>query len=187
MRSSYFLALLLIVCAACVTGVTINDVANQAILNGGNAHRNLKGSATLDAATEERLPAFITKIASFFKGSSAVPKVLNKNPSVAKVLEKNPSIAKNVEAMGKDAELLKSLKKSPSFDALRNAIKSNPKAVSTEKVEELGSFLTRIKKIELVGDVKGMVIAYGILFLAVIGIIGVGIAISNNVRNSYIH
>ncbi|KAE8970513.1 hypothetical protein PR003_g21696 [Phytophthora rubi] len=168
MRSSCLLVLLLVTLALCVQG-----------------DRNLKEQ---DDSTEERvsMAEVVSKFSS--KGNSAVANVLRKNPSLGKMLGKNPSIAKNVEALAKDEKLVKGLKNTKSFKALREAVKNNPQAVDAAKAERFGSIMvSRLRRIQWVGDVKGMAIAYGILFLALIGIGGAGAYIYNNVRNSYIH
>ncbi|KAG6617280.1 putative secreted RxLR effector peptide protein [Phytophthora cinnamomi] len=175
MRSSYFVVLLLITLAVCVQG--------------NNAHRNLKGTSVAnEQSDEERIqwPSFIEKIIASFRGSRAATKVLSKNPLLAKTVAENPSIGKDMQTLAKNKELVNSLKQTKSFDALKTAISKNPHAVDAAKAERFGmTMINRIRKIELVGDVKGMVIVYAILFLSLIGIGTVGFIKYHNTVNSY--
>jgi hypothetical protein len=187
MRQNVFLLLLLVTVLVCVQGYASDEsTARVAKVEASalvNAHRNLRDSSTkeeddtIDAEDEERLNIpFISKITSYFKGSS----------SVTKTVEKNAPLVKTVQALQKDTGLAKKLSADPKMSKLRAAIERNPKKLTLKQIGMAGVFVSRVQKIKVQGDVKGMVIAYGILALAVLGIGGAGALIYNNTRNSYI-
>jgi hypothetical protein len=206
MRQNVFLLLLLVTVLVCVQGYASDEsTARVAKVEASalvNAHRNLRDSSTkeeddtIDAEDEERLNIpFISKITSYFKGSSSVTKTVEKNAPLVKTLQKNPSvmksledpkIVKSVQALQKDTGLAKKLSADPKMSKLRAAIERNPKKLTLKQIGMAGVFVSRVQKIKVQGDVKGMVIAYGILALAVLGIGGAGALIYNNTRNSYI-
>eukprot|EP00644_Phytophthora_capsici_P001186 jgi/Phyca11/129734/e_gw1.86.150.1 len=165
MRQRFFLILVLIAVATCVNGLAQNE-------------RNLKGSvvaaAEVDTNGEER--GFGTSVAEFFKKQSA---------SISKFFGK--STTSQVEALGKNTNLVRSIESDTRLKGLKTAVQKNPGAVTTKNVGKIGEFIARLKNIKFEGDVKGMRIAYGILFLMICGILVSGVIITRNVQNSYIH
>lgn len=75
---------------------------------------------------------------------------------------------------GKDAKSTKSVKVAGA-------------ASDVKKVGQLRHMWNQIKKIEVKGDVKYMVIIYALLVLSTIGILGTAVAINHNVSSQYIH
>ncbi|KAG7376500.1 hypothetical protein PHYPSEUDO_013298 [Phytophthora pseudosyringae] len=179
MRPSYFLLALLLAFAACVSGLADNaqvgkvkTFADRTVINGG---RNLKGSSTVTDATEEERGG-LTKVSEMLKGAGA---------SFANLFGK--STATEVQALQKNTKLVNSIKSDSRLNGLKAAVQKNPGALTEKKVGKIGEFVAKLKKIEFVGDVKGMRIAYGILFLGIIGILVSGAIITHNVQSSYIH
>ncbi|OWZ17771.1 RxLR effector protein [Phytophthora megakarya] len=130
--------------------------------------RNLRGSST--TTTDEERGA-MNKIAEFFKGN--LGKVFGTNSAVAK--------------QKLDPKLVNSIKSDPKLIKVAEAVKKNPDALNEQKLSRIGQFVESFKKIEYVGDVKGMRIAYGLLVLAIFGIAISGYFITQSVRNSYLH
>ncbi|KAL3667638.1 hypothetical protein V7S43_007192 [Phytophthora oleae] len=174
MRQRFFLLLLLVV-AACVNGLAQNDDTVQVAVSGG---RNLKGSviAAAEVDTEDEERGVGTKVAEFFKKQST---------SISNFFGK--STTTQVETLGKNTKLVKSLEGDARLNGLKTALQKNPGAVTTKNVGKIGGFIEKLKNIKFEGDVKGMRIAYGILFLMICGILVSGVVITRNVQNSYIH
>ncbi|ETI55781.1 hypothetical protein F443_01593 [Phytophthora nicotianae P1569] len=172
MRQSFLLVVLVLAFAAGVQGLTGNE--NAALTDdlkstNERSNRNLKGSSTTTAEEEERGVTDMLK-----KAVSPITKIFGTNT------------ASKVKGLQADAQVVNSIKSDQKLQKLGSAIAKNPGALTEKKVGKIGEFIEKLKKIEFVGDVKGMRIAYGILFLAIFGIIGTGFYITRNVENSYI-
>ncbi|POM58508.1 Secreted RxLR effector peptide protein, partial [Phytophthora palmivora] len=92
----------------------------------------------------------------------------------------NSGLSKQVQTLQKDTKLVNSIKTDPKAIKLANAVSQNRDALNVQKVSKIGLFVENLKKIEFTGDVYGMRVVYGILFLAVFGIAVTGYFITQN-------
>ncbi|KAF4046185.1 hypothetical protein GN244_ATG01413 [Phytophthora infestans] len=179
MRSSFVLVVLVLALAACVQGLTTSEKSASSVNRESTiSYRRLKGAitATEGAVAEDEEREAMTKISVMLKGAfSPITKLFG------------TSTTSKVRGLQKDAQLVNSIKGDARLQHLGTAIAKNPGALTEKKVGRIGEFIGRLKKIEFTGDVYGMRIAYGLLFLAIFGILGTGYLITRNVQNSYIH
>ncbi|KAF1774896.1 hypothetical protein GQ600_8225 [Phytophthora cactorum] len=162
MRQSFLVLVLVLAFAACVQGLTNNE----------NAALSVNHETTI---AKRRGEGAMTKVSEMLKGAfSPITKLFGTNT------------ASKVQSLQKDAKLVNSIKSDKKLQQLGTIVSKNPGALTEKKVGKIGEFVARLKKIEFVGDVKGMRIAYGILFLGIFGILVTGYFITRNVQNSYI-
>ncbi|KAG6951997.1 hypothetical protein JG688_00013486 [Phytophthora aleatoria] len=180
MRQSFLVLVLVLAFAACVQGLTNNENAALSVNHEttiAKSNRNLKGSSTITAGvgTEDEERGAMAKVSEMLKGAfSPITKLFGTNT------------ASKVQSLQMDAKLVNSIKSDKKLQQLGTIVSKNPGALTEKKVGKIGEFVARLKKIEFVGDVKGMRIAYGILFLGIFGIFVTGYFITRNVQDSYI-
>ncbi|KAK1942850.1 hypothetical protein P3T76_005487 [Phytophthora citrophthora] len=161
----------LVAVAACVNGLAQNeDAVHVSTVSGRNLKGSVMAAAEIDIEDEER--GVGTKVAEFFKKQSA---------SISKFF--GTGTTSQVETLGKNTKLVKGIQNDARLSGLKTAVQKNPGA-ATKNVGKIGEFVARLKKIKFEGDVKGMRIAYGILFLMICGILVSGVVITRNVQNT---
>ncbi|GMF41803.1 unnamed protein product [Phytophthora fragariaefolia] len=144
--------------------------------SGGNPVRNLKGNkiAEMDTNSEERVSG-ANRLVSFFKRKAARLNFLKKNPSIATTLDNNPAVAKQVETLYNQPGLVNSIKKSDNLSNLRNAVAQHSGQFTEAKLERIGSAAKKATtSTRGIDDEEGMLLAYGVLFVMIVIILGVG-------------
>ncbi|KAJ8579180.1 hypothetical protein ON010_g19 [Phytophthora cinnamomi] len=170
----YFLFLVFAVFAACVNGTT-NDDTSILISNQAPNHRYLMASNSVDATSEERTPSF-SKLVSFVKGRMAGLNFLKRNPSFATTLDRNPAVASQVETLYQKPGLVNSLKNSDDLGNLRNAVLQKQSGLTKTQLEKIGAAAKKsTANTRWIDDEEGLLLAYGILFVMLIIISGVGL------------
>ncbi|CAH0478134.1 unnamed protein product [Peronospora belbahrii] len=160
MRKCYFFLLLLLAIVGCIEGFA-NNAKNQrdsdSIDNNGVKTKTTTTTAKdTEEEEEERfeIPG-MPNLISYLK---------EKSSAIARFIENNPRVVKYVGGLKNEKDLTKS-----------KTISGKSKGVAAPKEPGMiKSFFKRVRAMDVTGDLKGMIVAYCILFMATVAIVVIG-------------